>query len=476
MEHFQILFNLNHLETLYCVVDIETTGNRMSGNRMTEICIVRMKGSEILDKYTTLIDPEVLIPDYITTLTGIDNELVASAPVFADVAEEILEFTRDCVFVAHNVNFDYNVLRNEFKRLNHDFKRKKVCTVRLSRELIPDERSYSLGKLCDSIGIPLNNRHRAEGDTDATVILFQKLLAIDEDGAIFSKFVKGAFKEGTFPPHLDRSQFDKLPDAPGVYIFKDRAQKVIYVGKAISLRKRVLSHFYSKTSKSYLMCQEIHHIEHIETGNELVALLQESDLIKKYYPKFNVVQKKPKPAYQILHYKNQLGVIQFAVGLVKSYDYSVVTHYNRAHAVEQLEQLCADFNLCPRYCSFKTQEDCTSHYKLKSCKGICKKEELVSLYNLRANQAIESLHNQNPNYLIKQPGRTHEESCFILVRDGEYQGYGYIDNHTAIANLSDCEDYIDRKAANFHTNQIIRAYLKKYGEQNVIHEEMNLTA
>ncbi|KEZ93568.1 exonuclease domain-containing protein [Nonlabens ulvanivorans] len=463
---------MNHLENLYCVVDIETTGNRMSGNRMTEICIVRMRGDTILDKYSSLIDPEVLIPDYITTLTGIDNAMVANAPVFADVAEEILNFTKDCIFVAHNVNFDYNVLRNEFKRLHHDFKRKKLCTVRLSRELIPGMRSYSLGKLCDAIGIPLINRHRAEGDTDATVILFKKLLAIDDDGVTFDKFIKGTFKEGTFPPHLERSQFDELPETAGVYIFKDKGHKIIYIGKAINIRKRVLSHFYSKTSKSYLMCQEIFHIDHIVTGNELVALLQESDLIKKHYPQFNVVQKKPKPAYQILHYKNQLGIIQFAVGLVKSYDYSVVTHYNRAHAVEQLEQLCADYNLCPRYCSFKTKEDCTSHYKLKNCKGVCKKEELVSLYNLRAQQAIESLHNQNPNYIIKQPGRTHEESCFILVKDGEYQGYGYVDRYATINSLSDCEDFIDRKAANFHTNQIIRAYLKKYGEQNVIHEEI----
>lgn len=444
----------------------------MSGNRMTEICIVRMRGDTILDKYSSLIDPEVLIPDYITTLTGIDNAMVASAPVFADVAEEILSFTKDCIFVAHNVNFDYNVLRNEFKRLHHDFNRKKLCTVRLSRELIPGMRSYSLGKLCDAIDIPLINRHRAEGDTDATVILFKKLLAIDDDGVTFDKFVKDTFKEGTFPPHLERSQFDELPETAGVYIFKDKGHKIIYIGKAINIRKRVLSHFYSKTSKSYLMCQEIFHIDHIVTGNELVALLQESDLIKKHYPRFNVVQKKPKPAYQILHYKNQLGIVQFAVGLVKSYDYSVVTHYNRAHAVEQLEQLCADYNLCPRYCSFKTKEDCTSHYKLKNCKGVCKKEELVSLYNLRAQQAIESLHNQNPNYIIKQPGRTHEESCFILVKDGEYQGYGYVDRYATINSLSDCEDFIDRKAANFHTNQIIRAYLKKYGEQNVIHEEV----
>lgn len=461
---------MNFKEQYYSIVDIETTGNRMSGNRITEICIVRMLGDEVLEKFTTLVDPETLIPDFITGLTGIDNEMVAAAPLFAEVAEEIERMTRDSIFVAHNVNFDYNIIRNEFKRLGYDFKRKKLCTVRLSRELIPGMNSYSLGKLCNSLGISLNNRHRAEGDTDATVILFKKLLEIDVDGTAFTNFLKGSNKEGTFPPHLDRTQFHDLPEVPGVYLFKNQARKVIYVGKAINLRKRVLSHFYSKTSKSYLMCQEIHYIEHIPTGNELVALLQEADLIKEYYPKFNSAQKKPRAAYQILHYKNQIGVVQFAVGLVKSYDYSVVTHYDRAHAVEQLEQLCADFNLCPRYCSFKTPEDCREHYKLQKCKGVCKKEELVSLYNIRANQAIAALHNQNPNYIIKQTGRTEEEACFVLVKDGEYKGYGYVDQYASIASIEDCEDFIDRKAANYHTNQIIRSYLKKYGEQNVVYE------
>lgn len=328
--------------------------------------------------------------------------------------------------------------------------------------------SYSLGKLCNSLGIKLENRHRAEGDTDATVTLFQRLLNLDDDGDIFHKFINGNNQEGTFPPHLDREQFSQLPDAPGVYMFKNQARKVIYVGKAINLRKRVLSHFYTKRSKSYLMCQEIFHIEHIPTGNELVALLQEADLIRHYYPKFNNAQKKPRKAYQILHYKNQLGIIQFAVGLVKSYDSSIVTHYNRADAVEQLEELCATHKLCPRYCSFKTGADCSSHYLIKNCKGVCRNEELVSLYNIRATQAIESLRSQNPDYIIKQPGRSSDESCFVLVKEGEYQGYGYVDQYASISTIEDCEDFIDRKVANYHTNQIIKSYVKRYGESNIV--------
>ncbi|MGB5981156.1 MAG: exonuclease domain-containing protein [Nonlabens sp.] len=460
---------MNIKDNYFCVVDIETTGKGLGGNRMTEICIVRMHGSEIVEKFTSLVDPQALIPDFITNLTGIDNEMVATAPIFSEIAEEIERMTRDCIFVAHNVNFDYNIIRNEFKRLGFEFKRKKLCTVRLSRELIPGMNSYSLGRLCNSLNITLNNRHRAEGDTDATVTLFQRLLDIDVHGETFEKFVKGTNKEGTFPPHLDRSQFSDLPDAPGVYLFKNKAQKVIYVGKAINLRKRVLSHFYTKKSKSYLMCQEIYHIEHIPTGNELVALLQEADLIRHYYPKFNNAQKKPRNTYQILHYKNQLGIIQFAVGLVKSYDSSVVTHYNRAHAIEQLEDLCAEFKLCPRYCSFSIKGDCTSHFKLKNCKGVCRKEELISLYNIRANQAIEALRATNENYLIKQPGRTPDENCLILVKDGEYQGYGYVDLETSIQSIKECEDHIDRKTANYHTNQILRSFLNKNGNLSLIY-------
>ncbi len=456
----------------FAVVDIETTGKGLGGNRITEICIVRLHGTEIVEKYTTLIDPECLIPDFITSLTGIDNEMVAAAPIFEDVAEEIERITRDCIFVAHNVNFDYNIIRNEFKRLGHEFKRKKLCTVRLSRELIPGMNSYSLGRLCNSLGIALNNRHRAEGDTDATVTLFQKLLETEDCETTFEKFLKGTNKEGTFPPHLDRAQFSQLPDAPGVYLFKNQAHKVIYVGKAINLRKRVLSHFYTKKSKSYLMCQEIHHIEHIPTGNELVALLQEADLIRHYYPKFNNAQKKPRRAYQILYYKNQLGIIQFAVGLVKPYDSSIVTHYNRTHAIEQLEELCAEYKLCPKYCSLQVQGDCSSHYKLKNCKGICKKEEMVSLYNIRANQAIEALRATNANYIIKQPGRTQHENCFILVKDGEYQGYGFVDQNVGISSLAECEDYIDRKTANYHTNQILRSYLDKHSGHELIYETL----
>lgn len=451
----------------YAIVDVETTGNALGGNRVTEICIVRLNKHEIMEKYTTLVDPEQLIPDFITRLTGIDNDLVANAPLFAEVANEINRLTQGAIFVAHNVAFDYNVIRNEFKRLAIDFTRKKLCTVRLSRELIPHMPSYSLGKLCDTLQIPLNDRHRAEGDTDATVLLFKKLLALDVHNKVFSAFLNGKKKEGTFPPHLNRAQFDTLPDTPGVYIFKDQGHKVIYVGKAINLKKRVLSHFYTKRSKSYLMCQEIVHIDHIETGNELVALLEETSLIKKHYPKFNSAQKQPRSAYQILSYKNQLGVIQLAVGLVKSYDSTLAIHYNRAQATEELESLCKTFNLCPKFCTLQTTAATCDHYKIKNCRGICRKEESVALYNMRVNKAMTHLKEHKENYAIKQQGRTMEEDCFILVRDGDYQGYGYVTTDHSIHSLAHLEPFLERKHASYHTNQILKSFLRSNGTKAV---------
>src|SRR5690554_6800345 len=177
-------------ERLFAITDIETTGGGINGNRVTEICIVLYKNGSVEDRFTTLVNPQCPIPRYITTLTGIDNDTVAHAPTFRDIAKTIDYFTKDAIFVAHNVSFDYNVLRTEFRNLGMDFTRKKLCTVRLSRKLIPGLASYSLGRLCKTINIPLENRHRAEGDTDATVILFSRLLALDEGGDVFFSFLR----------------------------------------------------------------------------------------------------------------------------------------------------------------------------------------------------------------------------------------------------------------------------------------------
>ncbi|MCH9659634.1 MAG: GIY-YIG nuclease family protein [Bacteroidetes bacterium] len=458
---------MNH--TLFAIIDVETTGGGMNGNRITEICIVILRGASIVDKFTTLVNPDKYIPRQITALTGIDNELVENAPRFYEVAEKINEMTRDTIFVAHNVNFDYNVLRNELKNVGINFTRKKLCTVRLSRKLIPGLASYSLGKLCASVNIPLNNRHRAEGDTDATVILFQRLLTLDLTGEIMSSFLHVKSKEATLPPHLSSDQVFQLPETAGVYLFKDRDQKVIYVGKAKDIKKRVLSHIYGKNTKEYTLCQETHHIDYELTGNELTALLLEADYIQKYHPKHNRAQKRPAYAYQIISYINRRGIIQLGISKTRSLNDSLLTSYSLSEATEKLSELCETHHLCPRYCGLQSKVEKCSHYRIQNCEGICEKKETVENYNKKVTAAIRSLEDAKPTYLIKEKGRDIDETAFIFIQEGSYCGFGFINDNVSISNPEECKNYLIQKMASYHTHKIIKSYLKKQGEQNVVY-------
>lgn len=459
-------------QQFFAIIDVETTGGGIAGNRITEICIALVKGGEVVDKFTSLINPEREIPPYITALTGIDNEMVENAPRFFEVAEKIDEFTRDAIFVAHNVSFDYNVIRGEYQNIGQGFTRKKLCTVRLSRKLIPNLLSYSLGRLCDTINIPHLDRHRAEGDVDATVILFQRLLHLDadQDYKVFRSFLNPRSKQATLPPHLAAEQVEDLPQAEGIYLFKDKRHKIIYAGKAINIKKRVLSHFYDK-KKEYHLGQETHYIDYEKTGNELLALLVESEYIRKHYPKYNRAQKWPATTYQIINYVNQRGIIQLALAKTKVLHDSVSTFYNRAEATEKLEEICETFKLCPRFCSLQSNVEQCSHYRIKNCEGICDGDETVAEYNEKVSAAIKSLHENKPSFAIQGKGRTKGEIGFALVVEGQYRGYGFFDREDSISSVEDYEPFLKLQVASYHTHAIIRSHLKKNGEANVVRFE-----
>jgi DNA polymerase-3 subunit epsilon len=457
---------------LFAIIDVETTGGGIAGNRITEICIALLKEGEVVDKFTTLVNPERHIPQHITALTGIDNEMVAEAPRFFEVAEKIEEFTRDAIFVAHNVSFDYNVIRGEYQLLGQHYIRKKLCTVRLARKLIPGHLSYSLGRLCSTINIPHFNRHRAEGDVDATVILFQRLLSLDADFSVFQSFLNPRSKQATLPPHLPAEQIHELPEAAGIYLFKNQKHQVIYAGKAKNIKKRVLSHFYDKKTKEYQLGQETHFIDFEITGNELLALLVESEHIRKHYPKFNRAQKWPATTYQIISYENQRGILQLALAKTKVLHDSVSTFYNRTEATEKLEEICEAFNLCPRFCTLQSTSEKCSHYRIKNCEGICEGTETVEAYNKKVAAAIQALRENKPSFAIQGKGRTQNEIAFALVAEGQYKGFGFFDRSEAICAIEDYEPFLKLQQATYHTHAIIRSHLKKNGERNVVHFDL----
>ena len=446
----------------YTVIDVETTGGVRQG-RMTEICIITIENMVVTDVWSSLINPESYIPQMITALTGITDEMVEDAPRFCDIAAIIEEKTRDAIFVAHNVNFDFGFLKKEFELIGATFSRRKLCTVRLSRKLIPGLPSYSLSKLCRSVGISLVGAHRAEADTRATTTLFLRLLQKDgeSDFTIFSNFLNKSSREATLPPHINADDFNKLPEAAGMYLFKDKKGKILYVGKAKNIKKRVLSHIYAKAQKSIDMCAETHHLDFVATGNELCALLLEADYIRQFYPKYNKAQKRPVKTFQIISYRNRLGVEQIALGESRSAINSVHTVYNKIAGIELLISLCKKYNLCPKFCALQTTNDPCSHYKITDCNGVCSGEEAPDTYNKRVFQALEELQNTKDSFVIKQRGRTEEEQAIILVENGEYQGFGFIDKTEAITDFNDFSTMITRYKNSYHTTKVLNAFMKK---------------
>ncbi len=442
---------------IYTIIDVETSGK---SNKITEISVFKYDGTQVIDEFTSLVNPEVYIPDYITSLTGIDNATVADAPTFAEVANDILAITEGTTFVAHNVNFDYNVIRNEFKALDIDFNRKKLCTVRLSRKLLPGHKSYSLGKLCKSLDITIVDRHRARGDAEATVILFEMLLNQEAADKVFADFLKKSSKEATLPSHLPTSVFNKLPNSAGIYYFKNKKGEIIYIGKAKDIKKRVLSHFYSKAQKSLDLCRNTADIDFELSGSELIALLMEDAAIKQHYPEYNVVSKRTPKAYAIFNYEDRQGITHLAYNTLKATPNPIETFSNVTDCRLYLEQLCTKFALCPKFCHLQDGVVQCSHYKITTCKGVCANQESVTDYNLRVSSAIDYINNNKENVVLKQKGRHNQEEAFVLIKDNIYLGYGFIDKSEQINNPEDLETFLIPQKENFDIWKILRSVLK----------------
>ncbi|MDO6807005.1 exonuclease domain-containing protein [Zobellia galactanivorans] len=453
---------------MYSIVDIETTGNGIKGNKITEISIFKFDGYEIVEEFTSLVNPQCEIPYFITRLTGIDGDMVRDAPTLDEIVDDILKITENTIFVAHSVNFDYNVIKNELKLLGRDFIRKKLCTVRLSRKLLPGYHSYSLGKLCSSLGIPLTDRHRARGDAHATTLLFKKLLRADGAEEVFKSHLNARSQETTLPSSLPREAFEKLPAAPGIYYFKDGKGKIIYVGKAINIKKRVLSHFYDKSTKEIQLCQATADIDFELSGSELVALLMESNAIKHHYPEFNIAQKRKIQPYGIFSYEDRNGIMHLAFNKLKMAPNSVLTLYGPTDCRLFIEEICKRFRLCPKYCHLQENVKSCSHYRIESCDGICREEEATDHYNEKVHRALHHIRAQKEDFVIREKGRNANEQAFVYVKNSTYMGYGFVDRQEHISAEHELETFLVQQNNTLETESIIKSYLSKNPDKIVI--------
>lgn len=274
---------------MYVIIDIETTGGKFNEEGITEIAIYKFDGHQIIDQFISLVNPEKEIQPFVVNLTGINNEMLRNAPKFYEIAKQIIEITTDCVLVAHNASFDNRILTTEFRRLGYEFERKTLCTVELSKVLIPDLPSYKLGRLCRSLGIPVSSRHRADGDAIATVQLFKLLLNKDVNKTIIKEAVITENPKKLAPKLV--SILDELPNKTGLFYVHNCATQILYIGKGKNIRKTVNQLFLRTSKKAQNIQNNVVSVSYEETGNELIALLKFSEEIKINKPLYNFVGK-----------------------------------------------------------------------------------------------------------------------------------------------------------------------------------------
>lgn len=375
-------------------VDIETTGGSYRNSRVLEVAAIRVEKGEVVDEFTTLLDPETYIPRSITTLTGITSGDIVGKPTFASIAQDLADFMSGALFIAHNVRFDYSFLKHEFAVVGIDFTPKLLCTVRLSRALYPLERGHSLAKLIERYNIPVEARHRALEDARA-LLHFTKLAHQTHGSEIFNEALARQLKTQSLPPHIDATVVQNIEDVPGVYIFRNEVGQPLYVGKSITLKKRVMSHFQSTSLKELRIAEQIHDIETITTGSELAALLLESKLVKELQPIHNRLLRRQKQFAIVRNVPNQDGYTTFIVGLGNIEAGSEIASVygifkNRMQAKKKLEDLTKLFNLCPKLMGLEKGSGACFSYSLGRCKGACIGKESNELYNRRVEIALEN--------------------------------------------------------------------------------------
>ena len=446
---------------MFAIVDIETCGSKFAfqKGRIIDICILVHDGISVIDKFSTLINPECHISGFYTNLSGITNDMVKDAPKFYEVAKDILAFTEGKIFVAHNSSFDYNFIKDEFSSLGFKFRRDTLCTVKLSRKLMPGKTSYSLGNLCESIGITIHNRHRAEGDAIATAQLLDILLQLKTQSKEFkSKTVSQIMT--TRLESIKKYVLDKIPESCGVYYFLDKEGRIIYIGKSVNMYNRALRHYNSDLKKSRAMLNELTNVDFVETGSELISLLMESDEIKKHKPLYNRQRKKDVFTHAIEVFTDAQAIVNFKIVPYDESEKSLLSFTNYSSARERLEAWIEEKELCLRYCGLTGDESVCFNHQIKKCKGICAGQEEPDEYNYRASQLIKEFSYNKPNFLILEKGRHFQERAFVFVKDYTYQGYGYLDESAQINSLDDVSSYMISKQTHPDDNDIVRSWMR----------------
>lgn len=375
-------------------VDLETTGSRITADRIIEVAIIRTENEKVVEEFQTLVNPLTYLPPFIQTMTNITDSDLEKAPTFSQIKKDVFDILEDCVFVAHNVRFDYSFLKHEFKREGITFTSRHFCTARLSKILFPQHVRHNLDSIINRFGFTCENRHRAYDDAKVLWDFFNAL-KISVSSETLGKAVHFALKKPSTPLHMSEADIEALPESCGVYIFYGEKDAPLYVGKSKNIKNRVKSHFTNDhlSTKEMKLSQQVRYIETIKTAGELGALITESILVKKLQPLFNRQLRVSQALVFLKKYQDENGYfrihLETAKTVLKEEIESVVGVFkSKRQATTKLEELASDHNLCPKLLGLeKTNKACFS-YQLKKCFGACIQKELPVKYNVRFLEAF----------------------------------------------------------------------------------------
>jgi DNA polymerase-3 subunit epsilon len=436
---------------MFAVIDIETTGGNASRDRITEIAIILHDGLKEEGRFSSLVNPEIRIPPYITDITGITDAMVASAPRFFEIAKQIVQLTEGRIFVAHNVGFDYGFIREEFRRLAFDYQREKLCTVRTSRMLIPGHPTYSLGKLCHALGIPLRDRHRALGDAEATALLLE-LLVQKEPNLGGGKTKRDPY--ASIPPGIPRKVLTALPEDPGIYFLHDHEGKVLLSNMSPNIRQDVLKVLKEGKKEMGQLRNEVSDITWELTGSELLAALR----------MITGPKEKPKATRNkaaVYAYHDQRNYLRIVVGAMVKGRECAAEFGTEADAKAAMEARMRKHSLCAALLGFEPAGKACSRFPAGGCEGACLGLESPEMYNARVEEALQGLGLPYARFLLVSNGRDHSEVSVLSIENGGCTGMGFLDASFGWDNPAEVAGLLQPFPHPNEGGAVVRQYLPK---------------
>lgn len=443
---------------MYAIVDIESTGGKHQKERITEIAIYRFDGSQVIDRFASLINPQSGIDPFVQRLTGITPNMLRSAPKFHEVAKRIVEITEGCILVGHGVAYDYSMLRKAFAELGYDFHAPTLDTIYLAKQILEPQPAYSLGKICKNLGIIHTQAHRALGDATATLELFKILISLDTQKLIQKATVLNK-KSSAF-----QNLWKDLPTATGVYYFLDENKKIIYIGKSRNIRYRVQQHLQSTAKKTLRFRESVQSVTYELTGSEWIALIKESAEIVKNKPLFNRRGKKeifPYGLYADLEQTNSKPIRLFIQRCSTAPQQPLVTFDRLPAAKNFLFHLTEKYQLCQKMNGLYPSNGACFGYSVKECFGVCAGDESPESYNERVKKALNDITLPNKNLLLVDFGREIGEYSFIFICNGKVLGYGFFKLFNEIKTMEKIRKRMVEVTETYDIRMIIRRAFAK---------------